>query len=167
MSALRLAAVIVLAIVAAISLVAFPAGAQDREVPYWASLRFDEVRMRVGPSREYRIDWVYQRKGLPVQVLRVREGWWLVRDSDGTQGWISASQLTRTRGVIVTGQEPVAMRGSPDAASLLRWRAEPGVVGRLLRCRENWCEIDAAGRTGWIRAERLWGDEELVPGGGS
>ncbi|QIQ85978.1 SH3 domain-containing protein [Erythrobacter sp.] len=164
MSALRLAAVIVLALVAAASLVAAPARAQDREPPYWASLRYDKVRMRVGPSREYRIDWVYQRKGLPVQVVRVREGWWLVRDSDGTQGWVSASQLSRNRGAIVIGSEPAAMREEPDAASALRWRAEPGVVGRLLRCRENWCEIDIAGRTGWVRAERLWGDEELSGG---
>ncbi|MEQ8412587.1 MAG: SH3 domain-containing protein [Erythrobacter sp.] len=164
MSALRLAAVILLAIVVAGSLVAEPVRAQERAVPYWASLRFDEVRMRVGPSRQYRIDWVYQRKGLPVQVVRVREGWWLVRDAEGTQGWIAASQLTRNRGAIVIGSEPAAMRAGPEAPAPLRWRAEPGVVGKLLRCREQWCEIDVGGRTGWVRAERLWGDEDLADG---
>jgi len=161
MSALRLAAVLVLVIVAAVTLVVSPAGAQDRATPYWATLRFDEVNLRVGPSREYRIDWVYQRKGLPVKVVRVREGWRLVEDAEGTIGWISESQLTRSRGVIVIGETLADMRAGRDPATSLRWRAEPGVVAKLSRCRETWCEIDVAGRTGWVRAERLWGDEEL------
>ena len=162
MSALRLAAVLVLVLVVAASLVAGPVRAQDREVPYWASLRFDEVNLRVGPSREYRIDWVYQRRGLPVKVVRLREGWRLVEDAQGTIGWVSASQLSRARGAIVTGSGLADMRESPATGSALRWRAEPGVVARLLRCREGWCEIDVTGRTGWVRAERLWGDEELA-----
>ena len=36
-------------------------------MPYWASLRYGEVRMRVGPSEEYPVEWVYKRKGLPVK----------------------------------------------------------------------------------------------------
>lgn len=162
MSALRLAAVLVLVIVVAATLIVSPAGAQDRETPYWAALRFDEVNLRVGPSREYRIDWVYQRKGLPVKVVRIREGWRLVEDSEGTLGWVSESQLTRSRGALVVGKSPADMREGPDPASGLRWRAEPGVVGKLLRCREAWCEIDVGGRTGWVRAERLWGAQELA-----
>ena len=62
---------------------AAPASAQDREVPYWATLRATEVNMRVGPSEAYPIAWVYRRQGLPVKVLRVREGWRLVQDPDG------------------------------------------------------------------------------------
>ena len=46
------------------------AWAQNRDVPYWASMRAEKVNMRVGPSAEYRIDRVYQRKGLPVKVVR-------------------------------------------------------------------------------------------------
>ncbi|MEE4339302.1 SH3 domain-containing protein [Erythrobacter sp.] len=164
MSALRLVAVLVLAVVAAVSLVVSPASAQDRETPYWATLRFDKVNLRVGPSREYRIDWVYQRKGLPVKVVRIREGWRLVEDAEGTMGWISESQLSRSRGALIVGEGLADMREGPDPASGLRWRAEPGVVGQLQRCRDNWCEIDVAGRTGWVLADRLWGDEEPVGG---
>jgi len=153
---------LVLVIVVAVTLVVAPAGAQERETPYWATLRFDEVNLRVGPSREYRIDWVYRRKGLPLKVVRIREGWRLVEDAEGTLGWVSESQLTRSRGALVIGDGLADMRAGSDPASGLRWRAEPGVVGKLLRCRESWCEIDVAGRTGWIRAARLWGDEELV-----
>ncbi len=60
---------------AALSALAAPAIAQDREVPYWASIRASELNMRVGPSADYKIAWVYHRAGLPVRVLRVMEGW--------------------------------------------------------------------------------------------
>ncbi|MEM6584461.1 MAG: SH3 domain-containing protein [Pseudomonadota bacterium] len=136
--------------------------AQVREKPYWAALKFNETNMRVGPSREYPIDWVYKRKGLPVRVLRSRDEWDLVEDPDGTKGWISGSQLTRSRGAIVIGKEPVALREEPASSSKLRWRAEPGVVADLLSCREGWCEIDADGRTGWVKASRLWGVEKAA-----
>jgi len=142
-------------------LLAQPLGAQDRALPYWASLRYDEVRMRVGPSEEYPIEWVYKRKGLPVKVVRVREGWRLVEDPEGTQGWIAASQLDPARATLVTGSGLAEVRAEPDARSAMRWRAEPGVVAALLRCRLQWCEVDAAGRKGWIARDRLWGTEDL------
>ena len=126
-------------------------------MPYWATLRFDEVNMRVGPSREYKIDWVYKRRGLPVKVVRMREGWRLVRDHDGEQGWIAASQLRLERGVLVIGEGLADMRAEPSPGSALRWRVEPGVVGTLIECSEGFCEIDIDGRTGWTAQDRLWG----------
>jgi SH3-like domain-containing protein len=163
MSTLRFFAVLLLAVVAAVTIATGEARAQDREVPYWATLRFDEVNMRVGPSGEYRIEWVYKREGLPVKVVRVREGWRLVQDHEGTQGWVAASQLSPRLGALVIGDGLAEMReGSSDTTSL-RWRAEPGVVGELLRCRDDFCEIDAGGRTGWIKKNRLWGVGDTTP----
>ncbi|WP_216074561.1 SH3 domain-containing protein, partial [Acinetobacter baumannii] len=51
-------------------------------------MRAKEVNMRVGPSPEFRIAWVYRRPGLPLKVLRMREGWRLVEDPDGARGWV-------------------------------------------------------------------------------
>ena len=95
-----------------------PVRAQDRPLPYWATLRYDEVRMRVGPSREYPISWIYKRKGLPVKVVRLREGWRLVEDQDGEQGWIAQSQLDPERGVLVVGNGPADLRAAPSAAAM-------------------------------------------------
>ena len=154
----------VVAVVAAGFALPQDASAQAKEPPYWASLKYDETRMRVGPSREYPIAWIYRRKGLPLKVIRSRDEWDLVQDPDGAQGWIAESQLRRTRSVVVTGKGLAALREEASAASTLRWRAEPGVVADLLGCRDGWCEIDVSGRTGWVKADRLWGDEELGKG---
>lgn len=138
-----------------------PALAQDRDVPYWATLRFDTVNMRKGPSQDFPIDWVYKRKGLPVKVVRLREGWRLVQDPDGTQGWIASSQLSPKLGALIVGEGNAELREDASNISPMRWRAEPGVVGELIRCREGFCEIDVEGRSGWVSAERLWGAGEM------
>ena len=148
-------------IAALAAVVATPSQAQDRALPYWASLRYDEVRMRVGPSEEYPIEWVYKRKGLPVKVVRLREGWRLVEDPEGTQGWIASSQLNPARGALVTGAGPAEVRAEPTNAAKVKWRAQPGVVAALVKCRDAWCEVDIAGRKGWVAARRLWGSEPL------
>ena len=140
--------------------ISLPAQAQDREVPYWASIRADELNMRVGPSQDYRIEWVYKRKGLPMKVVRVMEGWRLVQDPDGAQGWVVARLLNPQRSAIVIGEGVAAIRAEPDGASTLKWNAEPGVVGYLGSCENGYCEFDAAGHEGWVKADRLWGAGE-------
>jgi SH3-like domain-containing protein len=155
----------IIAVAAALALAvgafAAPLAAQDRTLPYWAALRYETVNMRVGPSEEYPIVWVYQRKGLPVKVVRVREGWRLVEDHEGTQGWISASQLDPERGGMVIGTGLAEVRAAADPASAVRWRAEPGVIARMKKCKAGWCEVDIGGRKGFIAAERLWGAQDL------
>jgi SH3-like domain-containing protein len=137
-----------------------PAAAQEREVPYWAAISAEVVNMRVGPSVDYPIEWVYRRPGLPLKVVRVYQGWRLVRDPEGAQGWIVGRLLTRERGAIVTGEEVVEMHAEPGAASSLLWRLEPGVSGKLGECVDGWCELDVAGHVGWVPQDRLWGPGE-------
>lgn len=139
---------------------AAPLLAQEREVPYWASMRADRVFMRVGPGAGFPIDWVYRRPGLPVKVVRVMQGWRLVRDPDGAQGWIAGRLLSRERGAIVVGDGVADLREQPSAASALRWRVEPGVVGQLGACEAGWCRLDISGRDGWIAQGRIWGAGE-------
>ena len=126
------------------------------DVPYWATLTADKVNSRVGPARDYAIRWVYKRDGLPVKVIRLHEGWRLVEDQDGDRGWILSRFLSRARGavVIAKGAEIRERAGG----GRLKWRAEPGVVGRLGDCEAGWCKIDVAGHKGWIAGSAVWGD---------
>lgn len=139
---------------------AMPAAAQDRETPYWASIRAEKVNMRVGPSESYRIEWVYERPQLPLKVLRLKEGWRLVEDADGDQGWVVARFLSRDRTAIVIGEGLAPMRAEAARSSRLLWNAEPGVVGKLGDCEDGFCRFDVTGRIGWIPQDRLWGPGE-------
>lgn len=135
-----------------------PAAAQsDPELPYWASISVDEARMRKGPSPDVPVLWEYRRKDLPVKVVARHETWRKIEDPDGTQGWMAARLLSRTRTAIVTG-EVRAMRVEPDASAAVAYRAQPGVVGRITDCKDGWCRFDVKGRKGWISTDHIWGD---------
>ena len=147
-------------LLAPLAMLAAPLQAQDRTVPYWASIRAEEVNMRVGPGEDYRIAWVYRREMLPLKVLRLKEGWRLVQDPDGTQGWMLARFLTRTRGAIIMGDGPAEMRDAPGDSARLLWRLQPGVTGKLGDCAQGWCHFEVGPRIGQVRQSRLWGAGE-------
>ena len=156
MKKLRIAPILLSVFVTA----AMPVAAQDADVPYWASIDASKVNMRVGPSPTYPIDWVYEREGLPVKVIRVNQGWRYVEDPDGARGWMVGRMLSRQRSAIIVGDDLAPLRAEPDEAGELRWTAEPGVVGFLGDCEAGWCEFDIAGRAGWVEQNRIWGAGE-------
>ncbi|MBC2661368.1 hypothetical protein H7F50_06340 [Novosphingobium flavum] len=155
--------VLALALSLAGMLTGAPVRAQDTGVPYWASLRGREANLRVGPGEDYRIAWRYHREHLPMKVLRVMEGWRLVQDPDGVRGWMLARFLKRERGAIVRAPEGAPagwlaeMRAGSEPGAKLLWRLQPGVTGRLGDCVDGWCEFDAGGRQGFVRADAVWG----------
>ena len=138
-------------------LAAAPLSAQERDVPYWASIKTEKLNLRAGPGRDYPVRWVYHRPGLPLKVIRVHEGWRLVRDPAGDEGWVTANLLSKDQGGIVIGEGLAAIRADRSDGSKLKWNAEPGVVGKIDDCESGWCKVDIGGRTGFMRAERLWG----------
>jgi SH3-like domain-containing protein len=133
----------------------------ERKTPYWASLDEPEARMRTGPSTEFPVKWVYKRQKLPVKVVSVHSVWRKIEDPDGDQGWMHVRLLSPERTALVTGSGVAALRDEPSATGRIAWRVEPGVVGRIDECAKGWCRMDVSGRTGYIEADRLWGDEAL------
>lgn len=136
-----------------------PARAADGTTPpFWASLRTSPTNMHVGPGRDYRINWIYQRTGLPVKVLRAMDGWVLVEDPDGARGWMLAQFVAhKARTAMVRGQV-IEIRESRDGSGAVLWRAQPGVIARLPgECATAWCKVDIDGRQGYAPAASLWG----------
>ena len=136
--------------------VAAPALASKLKVPRFVALRFDTVNLRAGPGRQYPIEWVYKRRGLPVEVIRDLDTWRRVRDRWGAVGWIHVSNLTGRRTVLIETQA-VMVRKRPDEAARAVARAEAGAIARLEKCAGAWCRISADGHTGWVRRSAVWG----------
>ena len=134
------------------------AGENDtgQKLPRFVSLRSDQVNLRVGPGENYPIDWVLTRKEMPVEITKEFENWRMIRDWQGTEGWVHERMLTGKRAVVIKGGIRTLHR-QPDVASPAVTRAEPGVVAKLLECRADWCRIDAADHTGWAQRGDLWG----------
>jgi SH3-like domain-containing protein len=141
--------------------VASSAFAQDKPVPYWASLASGEAMMRTGPARTYPGVWLYKRRDLPVKVLKRFENWRLIEDSEGARGWMLRTMLSDRRTALVKGDSPRSVYARADESSRVKYLVEPGVVGRLSDCGAGWCHIQIGQRDGEIRIADLWG---VAPG---
>jgi SH3-like domain-containing protein len=128
-------------------------------IPRFVSLRADQVNMRVGPGDQYPIAWLYQRAGLPVEVLREYDVWRLVEDADGTKGWMNGATLVSTRRFIVTGANAVTVFDSPAGGASQVAQLMPGVIGTIERCDTgaDWCHVRVAHIRGWLKRADFWG----------
>ena len=138
-------------------LCAVPALAQEKQPPYWASIASGQAMTHTGPGRNYPNVWLYQRRDLPVRVVKKYENWRLIQDPDGAQGWMLVTMLSDRRTAIVRGQNPRPIRVGPYDSAKVQYEAEPGVVGRLSKCSDGWCKIEIGNRKGYISTADIWG----------
>lgn len=125
-------------------------------LPRYVSLKSAETNVRRGPSLTHRIDWIYKRADLPVQIISEYENWRRIVDRDGLGGWVHYTLLSGERTVLIDeDQTPVRSRpeaGAPEVAVF-----EQGVIASLDTCEINWCRIEAEGYKGWALKTALWG----------
>jgi SH3-like domain-containing protein len=150
--------------VAAVLTFATAASAQDKQPPYWASIASGEAMMRAGPGRNYPGIWLYKRRDLPVRVLKLYPNWRLIEDPDGARGWMLVTLLSDRRTAMVKPGEARPVHTGASDTSRVRYRAEPGVVGRISECRTGWCRIEIGKRKGFVRMADIWGvaSDEVV-----
>ncbi len=160
----RLGLCIVLLVAMALPLAG--AGAQDKAqvgkdgnsglVPHFVSLKSSEVNLRSGPGIRYPIEWVYNRPGMPLEVIDEFENWRRTRDWQGTVGWVHQSMLRGRRHALVVGAERL-LRRAPEVSAAGLALVEPGVIARLLRCAGDWCEVEVQSLEGWLKKSEIFG----------
>ncbi|ETR77971.1 aspartyl-trna synthetase [Afipia sp. P52-10] len=136
-------------------------------VPRFVSLKSDHVNVRVGPTKDNDVSYIYTRSSLPVEITAEFENWRRIRDSEGAEGWVYHSLLSGRRTAVVIAKvkddlTPLYDRADPTSA--IAARLEPGVLATVRRCSGSWCRISGSGFDGWIEQQRLWGvypDEKL------
>lgn len=144
--------------------VGLPGLAQDRPhktglpLPRFVSIKTDEANARRGPHRSHRIDWVYRRAGLPVEIIDEYVHWRKIRDSEGQGGWMYYTLLSGQRTALVTEQTPLRRLPDPEATSVAILDVD--VVARIIECRPDWCRLRARGYRGWVQKSTIWGVRE-------
>jgi SH3-like domain-containing protein len=129
-------------------------------LPRWASLRADEVNLRVGPGLRFPIEWQYHRRDLPVEILREVEVWRLIEDQDGVKGWVHTATLKGQRSFVVKVIE-ATLRAAPADTGVPVARLKQGVVGHLRACDAGaaWCEVQVADYRGYLRRDQFFGTD--------
>ena len=125
-------------------------------VPRHASLRNEDTNVRTGPNSRHPIDWVYKRRGMPVEIVAEYDNWRKIRDWQGAGGWVHLGLLTGKRHVVVTGPQAVLRKTpSPQAAEVAR--IEQDVIAQIKTCSADWCRVQAGPHVGWIERHNVWG----------
>ena len=135
-------------------------GPSGLPLPRFVSLKAGKVNVRRGPSSDHRVAWIFQRKGLPVEIVAESENWRRVRDSEGAEGWVLQNMLSGKRTVLVAPwrkNDAIPLYAVAEATGGLVARLSAGVVGAVENCTGEWCEIDVEGYQGWIEQSMLWG----------
>ncbi len=145
---------------AAVSALPQTLGPSGLPLPRFVSLKSDKVRVRRGPSTQYRVAWVYRAKGLPVEIVAEFEQWRRIRDADGEEGWIKRSLLSGWRTALVapwSREKSFYLHSAPDRASGAVAMVKGGVIGQVKSCNGQWCKLRIGDFEGWIEQPILWG----------
>jgi SH3-like domain-containing protein len=148
-------------------------GPSGLKVPRYVSLKADRVYLRQGPGTDYPTAWVFQRTGLPVEVIREFEVWRQVRDAGGTVGWVHSSLLSGRRTALILpwevkegqSQAPSAtLRDDDSEGARPIAQVEAGVLANIIACGSGWCRVSVGSYRGYIEQKKLWGTypDELI-----
>lgn len=125
-------------------------------LPRFVSMKARESNVRRGPSLTHRIDWVFKRQDMPLEIVAEFGHWRRVLDQDGMGGWVHYSLLSGNRTVLVR-DEMVDLRMRPDDKAKVVAKLEQNVVARLGECGPDWCYLRVGSHRGWAPKTGLWG----------
>ncbi len=125
-------------------------------LPRYVSMKAADGNARRGPSLSNRIDWVFMRRNMPLQLTAEYGHWRKVQDRDGAGGWVHYALLSGVRTVLVE-KDMLQIYARPDPQSPVKAALELGVIARLGSCQQDWCKVTAGGYRGWAPKSALWG----------
>ena len=125
------------------------------------SLKNNKVNVRLGPSKNYPIKFVYEKKYLPVIVVDNHYNWRKITDYENDTGWVHISQLSKTKTTLTTKNNQVIF-SSPTIYSKPKVKLEIYQVLIVNKCETKWCKVKNTKTSGWIQKEHLWGIKKEI-----
>ena len=131
-------------------------------IPRYVSLKVKEANARRGPSLSHKIDWIYKRQNMPLEIYAEYENWRRVRDFEGLGGWVHYTLLSGIRYVLVKS-ELLEMRLLPSMDAQVIAKVPQHNIATLDKCNKDWCRINDDGYKGWVPKNEIWGvyEDEL------
>ena len=123
---------------------------------YYLTLRNDKVNLRQGPSLNYPIKLVYNKKFLPILIKDKSGNFRKVLDHENNSGWIHISQLSKKKAALSVLDELIVFQ-KPSIYSKPLVKLEIGRLCLVKKCKNNWCKIKTGGYSGWVEKQNLRG----------
>ena len=121
------------------------------------TLKYNNVKVRQGPSFKYPVKFIYKKKYLPIKVINSKDNFRKITDLKNNNGWIHVSQLTKKKSAINIHDLSIIFK-KPNIYSQPMAKLEKGKVVIVKKCKEDWCKIITNGYKGWIFKNYLWGN---------
>lgn len=134
------------------ALVAAPVWALDyRSVEAPAAILYDT------PSNKGKKLYIV-RQAMPLEVVVRLEGWFKVRDAEGTLAWIESKAVSEKRHVVVTAPRAVIRKEAKDDA-VVAFEADKWVALELVEAGPSgWVHVrHRDGASGFVKATQVWG----------
>ena len=123
---------------------------------YYLTLRNDKVNLRQGPSLNYPIKLVYNKKFLPILIKDKSGNFRKVLDHENNSGWIHISQLSKKKAALSILDEIIVFK-KPSIYSKPLVKLEIGRLCLVKKCKNDWCKIKTGDYSGWVEKENLRG----------
>ena len=123
---------------------------------YYLTLRNDKVNLRQGPSLNYPIKLVYNKRFLPILIKDKSGNFRKVLDHENNSGWIHISQLSKKKAALNILDELIVFQ-KPSIYSKPLVKLEIGRLCLVKKCKNNWCKIKTGRYSGWVEKQNLRG----------
>ncbi len=127
------------------------------EKDYFLTLKYNRVKVRQGPSFEYRVKFIYKKKYLPIKIIDNKDNFRKITDLKNNNGWIHVSQLSKKKSAINIHNLSIIFK-KPNIYSQPMAKLEKGKIVIVKKCKEDWCKIITNDYKGWIFKNYLWGN---------
>ena len=124
---------------------------------YFMTLKYNEVKVRQGPSFKHPVKFIYKKKYLPLKVVDVSDNFKKIIDIKNNDGWIHVSQLSYKKAAINISDLPIVFK-KPSIYSQPLLKIEKGKIVVIKKIKNNWCKVLVKNKNGWIQKKFLWGN---------
>lgn len=135
-------------------------GPSGLPIPRFVTLKAEKVNVRKGPSSDHPVAWVFQSKGLPVEIIAEFETWRRVRDSEGAEGWILQNMLSGRRNALIAPwrkDQFTALHYNASNQSAMVANLAANSLGEIRSCDGTWCNVSVGGYSGYVEQSMIWG----------
>ena len=123
---------------------------------YFLTLRYNNVNLRQGPSKDYPIKIFYKKKYLPILILDTSGNWRKIKDHEDNTGWIHRSQLSKKKAALILNDKVLMFKNSTMFSRPLAV-LEKGRLCLVYKCKNDWCKIKVDKYSGWVKKTELAG----------
>ena len=123
--------------------------------PKYASIKKEKAYSRHNASFDAPLEFIYQKKNLPILIINEHGNWREIRDIDGDETWMHISMISKKKTFI--NEKDQNLLKYKDNSNIVNAIVKKGVVGKIINCGEKFCKVKIKPYRGWMEKKYLWG----------